>query len=174
MISSLLYCVLLYYHMNTSPSVLIHRWGHQGPWWKTSQVSDSGNAKKNSTKSCSKTTGRNHSTLLSQWQERPRMTVCRSPLLGRGSHPHHIPGDVWVTESRLRASQHESQQSGVNLSLGTDRGKQSSWFSDFPSWPTNSETIKAGGTFLRFDPAWQSQGKVPSQWTLDHSHRTCR
>lgn len=49
MVNILLYCILLYYQMDTSPTVLIHHWGHlpmQGPWQKTSQVSDSGNAKK--------------------------------------------------------------------------------------------------------------------------------
>lgn len=176
MVNILLYCILLYYQMDTSPTVLIHHWGHlpmQGPWQKTSQVLDSGRAKKH----CQKLV-QNHwekpSNPSLQWQEKPRIPVWRRPTLGRWSHPHHIPGDMWVTESRLRASQHERQQSIVNLSLGTAHGKQSSWFSDFPSWPTNSETIKAGGTFLRFDPAWQSQWKVPTQRTLDYSHRTCR
>lgn len=49
MVNILLYCILLYYQMDTSPTVLIHHWGHlpmQGPWQKTSQVSDSGSAKK--------------------------------------------------------------------------------------------------------------------------------
>lgn len=76
--------------------------------------------------------------------------------------PCHLPRDSW-------AAGDQGNENLVELSLGMARGKQSCWFADFPGWPTNSKTIKARDTFLRSDPAQQSQGKIPtelnSHWT---------
>lgn len=76
--------------------------------------------------------------------------------------PCHLPRDSWDAGD-------QGNENLVELSLGMARGKQSCWFADFPGWPTNSKTIKARDTFLRSDPAQQSQGKIPtelnSHWT---------